>query len=109
MAPRPFSGPDLRGNLAAVRGRSTMGHVLVDHRWPLKAAVSGPIPECSTTDYLVIDLEATMSPRNQRHPSPEERDEKVKLDLEPDEALKLLMEMGEHPEEEPPRTPTDRD
>ena len=38
-------------------------------------------------------------PRNQHHPTPEERDERVKLDLDPDEAIKLIMETGEHPEE----------
>lgn len=41
-----------------------------------------------------------MSPRNQHHPSPEERDEKVKLDLPPDEALRLIMETGEHLDED---------
>lgn len=51
--------------------------------------------------YLVVDLGVVMSPRNQHHPSQEERDEKVKLDLPPDEALKLIMETGEHPEDEP--------
>jgi hypothetical protein len=43
-------------------------------------------------------------PRNQHHPTPEERDERVKLDLDPDEAIRLIMETGEHPEDasEPP-------
>ena len=34
-------------------------------------------------------------PKNQHHPTPEELDEKVKLDLEPDEAIRLIMETGE--------------
>jgi hypothetical protein len=34
-------------------------------------------------------------PRNQHHPTPEERDERVKLDLDPDEAIKLILETGE--------------
>jgi len=33
-------------------------------------------------------------PRNQHHPTPEERDERVKLDLPPEEAIKLIMETG---------------
>lgn len=33
-------------------------------------------------------------PRDQHHPTPEERDERVKLDLPPDEAIKLIMETG---------------
>jgi hypothetical protein len=40
-------------------------------------------------------------PRNQRHPTPEERDERVRLDLPPDEAIKLIMETGEGPETDP--------
>ena len=36
-----------------------------------------------------------MSPKNQHHPTPEELDEKVKLDLEPDEAIRLIMKTGE--------------
>ena len=39
-------------------------------------------------------------PRNQHHPTPEERDERVKLDLDPDVAIKLIMETGENPEDE---------
>ena len=39
-------------------------------------------------------------PRSQYHPTPEERDERVKLDLPPDEAIKLILEAGEHPEDE---------
>lgn len=34
-------------------------------------------------------------PKNQHHPTPEELDEKVQLDLEPDEAIRLIMETGE--------------
>lgn len=41
-------------------------------------------------------------PRNQHHPTPEERDERVKLNLDPDEAVKLIMETGENPENEDP-------
>ncbi len=45
-------------------------------------------------------------PNNQHHPTPEERDERVKLDLPPDEAIKLIMETGEHPEDdEGPESP----
>jgi hypothetical protein len=39
-------------------------------------------------------------PRNQHHPTPAERDERVKLDLPPDEAIKKIMETGENPEDE---------
>ncbi len=39
-------------------------------------------------------------PRNQHHPTPEERDERVKIDLPPDEAIKLVMETGPNPDEE---------
>jgi hypothetical protein len=39
-------------------------------------------------------------PRNQHHPTPEERDERVKLDLDPEEAIRLIMETGEGPEDE---------
>lgn len=34
-------------------------------------------------------------PKNQHHPTPEELDDKVKLDLEPDRAIRLIMETGE--------------
>jgi len=34
-------------------------------------------------------------PRNQHQPTPEELDERVKLNLEPDEAIRLVMETGE--------------
>jgi hypothetical protein len=39
-------------------------------------------------------------PRNQHHPTPEERDERVKLDLPADEVIKLILETGEHPEDQ---------
>jgi hypothetical protein len=39
-------------------------------------------------------------PRNQHHPTPEERDERVKLDLPPDAAIKAILETGPHPEDE---------
>jgi hypothetical protein len=39
-------------------------------------------------------------PRNQRHPSPAERDERVKVDLPPDEFIKGVVDAGEHPEDE---------
>jgi len=39
-------------------------------------------------------------PRSQYHPKPEERDERVKLDLPPDKAIRLVMETGPHPETE---------
>lgn len=38
-------------------------------------------------------------PRNQHHPTPEERDERVKIDLPADEAIAAIMETGEHPDE----------
>lgn len=38
-------------------------------------------------------------PRNQHHPTPEERDERVKLALPPDEAIAALLETGPHPED----------
>ena len=34
-------------------------------------------------------------PRNQHQPSQEERDERLKIDLDPDKAIKLIMETGE--------------
>jgi hypothetical protein len=37
-------------------------------------------------------------PKNQRHPTPEELDERVKLDLDTELAIKLVLETGEHPE-----------
>jgi hypothetical protein len=40
-------------------------------------------------------------PRNQHHPTPAERDERVKVDLPPDEAIKLIMETGESAECQP--------
>ena len=39
-------------------------------------------------------------PRNQHHPTPEERDERVTLDLPSDEAIRLIMDTGENPEDE---------
>ena len=45
-------------------------------------------------------------PRNQHHPTPEELDERVKLDLDPDEAIKLIMETGgAAPEDDIPADP----
>ncbi len=44
-------------------------------------------------------------PRNQRQPTPEELDERVKLDLEPDEAIRLIMETGEAPDKDPANPP----
>jgi len=38
-------------------------------------------------------------PRNQHHPSPAERDERVKIDLPPDKAIAAILETGPHPEE----------
>ena len=40
-------------------------------------------------------------PRNQHHPTPAERDERVKLDLPPDKAIKLIMETGEGDDGDP--------
>ena len=60
--------------------------------------MSGPIPECST--------HSTWSYTERHHGQEdeaaiqEEMDERVKLDLPPDEAIKLIMETGEHPEDE---------
>jgi hypothetical protein len=39
-------------------------------------------------------------PRVQHHPSPTERNERVKLDLPPDEAIAAILEAGPHPEDE---------
>ncbi len=39
-------------------------------------------------------------PRNQHHPTPEERDERVKIELPPDEAIKLVMETGPNLDED---------
>ncbi len=34
-------------------------------------------------------------PKNQHHPTPDELDERVKLDLDPELAIRLVMETGE--------------
>ncbi|MGA2035989.1 MAG: hypothetical protein ABSH04_00150 [Acidimicrobiales bacterium] len=39
-------------------------------------------------------------PKHQHHPTPQERDGRVKLDLPPDEAIRLVMATGPHPEDE---------
>ncbi len=39
-------------------------------------------------------------PRNQHHPNPEERDERVKVDLPPDAFIKGVMDVGEVPEDD---------
>lgn len=39
-------------------------------------------------------------PRNQHHPSPEERDERVKVDLRPDEFIAGAAQAGPHPDED---------
>jgi len=38
-------------------------------------------------------------PRNQHHPTPEQRDERVKIDLAPDELIMGILETGPHPDE----------
>lgn len=38
---------------------------------------------------------------DEKHPTPAERDEPVKIDLDPDTALKAIMETGPHRENEP--------
>lgn len=48
-------------------------------------------------------------PRSQHHPSPEERDERVQLDLEPDEAIRLILETGPHSETEEEDADSDDD
>lgn len=45
-------------------------------------------------------------PKNQYHPTPEELDEKVQLDLEPDEAIRLIIETG--PGDDDNRTDEDK-
>jgi hypothetical protein len=44
-------------------------------------------------------LEAEM-PKNQHHPTPEEQDERVKVDLPPEEFIAKVMETGPHPEDD---------
>ena len=39
-------------------------------------------------------------PKNQHHPSPAERDERVKIPLPAEEAIAAILETGPHPEEE---------
>ena len=39
-------------------------------------------------------------PRNQHHPTPEEMDERVKVDVPPEKFIRGVMEAGEHPEED---------
>ena len=46
-----------------------------------------------------------MTPRNQHHPTPEERDEKVKVDLPADEFIRGVMETGEDSEDEESEEP----
>ena len=36
--------------------------------------------------------------RKRHYPTSEELDKKVKLELEPDEAIRLIMETGDHPD-----------
>jgi hypothetical protein len=38
-------------------------------------------------------------PRNQHHPTPEEMDERVKVDIPAEKFVRGVMEAGEHPEE----------
>jgi len=38
-------------------------------------------------------------PKNQYHPTPDQLDERVKLDLDPETAIKLVMETGENDDE----------
>lgn len=45
--------------------------------------------------WLGTGTRISLVPRNQRQPTPEELDERVKLPLEPDEAIRLIMETGE--------------
>lgn len=35
-----------------------------------------------------------------RHPTPEERDERIKLDVEPEEFIEGVLAAGPHPDEE---------
>ncbi|HME02224.1 MAG TPA: hypothetical protein VKG38_04240 [Solirubrobacteraceae bacterium] len=37
-------------------------------------------------------------PDTEKHPTRHERDEPVRIDLDPDDALRALMETGPHPE-----------
>ena len=39
-------------------------------------------------------------PKNQHHPSPAERDERVKIPLPAEEAIAAMLDTGPHPEEE---------
>ena len=39
-------------------------------------------------------------PRGQHNPTPEERDERVKIDLPPDKAIAAILATGPHPEDE---------
>jgi hypothetical protein len=39
-------------------------------------------------------------PKNQHHPTPEERDERVKVDLPPEDFIAGVIEAGPHPENE---------
>jgi hypothetical protein len=39
-------------------------------------------------------------PRNQHHPTPEELNERVKVDIPAEEFIAGVMEAGDHPEDE---------
>jgi hypothetical protein len=39
-------------------------------------------------------------PKNQHHPTPAERDERVKIDLDPEKAIAAILETGPLPEED---------
>jgi hypothetical protein len=56
--------------------------------------------------YLVVDWRAM--PKNQHHPTPDQLDERVKLDLDPEEAIRLIMETGEGPGQEPAAAATEK-
>ncbi len=47
-------------------------------------------------------------PKGQHNPTPAERDERVKINLDPDEAIKAILETGPHPEDrdEPSEAPS---
>jgi len=47
-------------------------------------------------------------PKNQHHPTPDQLDERVKLDLDPEEAIRLIMETGEGPGQEPAAAATEK-
>jgi hypothetical protein len=53
------------------------------------------------SDPRVLHDSLRTMPKGQHNPTPEERNERVKIDLPPDKAIKAILATGPHPEDEP--------